>query len=130
MPIFRWINGFQDTPEVAADWERIDRLLQVRGALPLNRPTTRILVAEDETGKLLGFLCMTLLPHIEPMWILPAERGTGLPEELGKQMQSFMEECRAPIVYLVADNPFVIRLAEKHGMELIESPVYRKVLIE
>lgn len=127
---FRWIDGFVDSDAVTEDWKRIDGLLALRGAPPLNRPTTRILVAEDEEGKLLGFICMALLAHVEPMWIIPSERGKGLPEELGNRMQEFIEECHTPNVYVVADSPFVVALAEKFGMTRVESPVYRKVLIE
>src|SRR5208283_1618022 len=109
------------------DWARIDSILELRGAPPLNRPTTRILVAEDESGKLGGFICMCLLPHIEPMWIAPSERGTGLAEELTNQMDKFLREVQVIGFFVVADNPFVVRLCEKFGMERIESPVYRKV---
>ena len=121
MESFRWIDGPTATDE---EWQRIDDILAVRGAAPLNRPTSRILVAEDTEGVLLGFLVLQLLPHLEPLYVKPSSRGTGLAERLSKRGTEFLRSHNAQWMS-IADDPIAARLCESVGMHKVESPLYR-----
>jgi len=118
---YRWVDGRTASQE---DWDKIENILAARGWLSLNRPTTRILVAEDASGELLGFICLQMVPHTEPLFVRPSQRGTGLAEELADRMLDFMMEIQARGWMVVADNPVAEKLCESRGMVKIESPVY------
>jgi len=118
---YRWVDGPTATDE---DWDKLDAILAARGWMSLNRPTTRILLAEDEHGAMLGFFVMQLVPHTEPLWVLPSRRASGIAEELADRMLTFMLEIQARGWMLVADNPVVAKMAEARGMVKEESPVY------
>lgn len=118
---FRWING---TDATAEDWDRIEGILAARGWMSLNRPTSRILVAEDADGALLGFVVLQFIPHTEPLWVAPSQRGTGLAEQLADKIIEFMVEIGARGWVAVADSPVAAQLCEKVGMTKLESPVY------
>lgn len=120
---FRWVDGFTATD---ADWDRIDQVLAARGWMALNKSTSRVLLAEAD-GELAGFYCLQMAPHVEPMFVQPALRGSGLAEELADRMQAFLIEVHARGYYAVADNPLVAKMCEARGMERIPSPVYVKV---
>lgn len=118
---FRWING----PECSdADWDRIEAILAARGWMSLNRLTSCILLAEAADGTLLGFSVLQMVPHVEPLWVKPSMRATGLAESLADKMIAFMVGMRARGWMAVADNPVAAKLCEAHGMTKVESPVY------
>lgn len=102
----------------------IETILAARGWMSLNRPTSRVLLAEGEHGELLGFFVMQLVPHTEPLWVLPSRRASGIAEELADRMLISMIEMQARGWMLVADNPIVAKMAEARGMVKEESPVY------
>ena len=117
---YRWIDGVSASQE---EWDRIEAICATRGWASLNRPTSRILVAEmDDT--LVGFHCLTLFPHAEPQWVTPSQRGKGVSEELAERMMEFLAEVRVRGFMVVADNPFAEELCKRHGMQRITSPVY------
>lgn len=117
----RWIDGPVATED---EWDRLEGILAARGWMSLNRNTTRILVAEDEHGTLLGFYCLQLFPHAEPLWTAPSQRGTGLADQLADMMLSFLVEVRARGWMIVADSPYAAKMCEARGMRKLESPVY------
>lgn len=124
----RWIDG----PALSADeWtaqtERIARILEVRGWMPLNQQTSRIRVKEDADGNLRGFFVFQFLPYCGPMYVAPSERGTGLADDLADEMQSFLQEAHARGYVIIADNPVAAKMCEARDMTKIESPVYVKV---
>ena len=118
---YRWIDGPTATQE---EWDRFEDILVARGWMSLNRPTSRVLVAEDEHGDLLGFFVMQLVPHTEPLWVRPSKRGSEIAEILADKMLTFMLEVQARGWMLVADNPIVAKMSEQRGMTRVESPVY------
>lgn len=118
---YRWVDGPTATAE---EWERIEGILTTRGWMSLNRPTSRVLIAEDTDGALLGFIVMQLVPHTEPLWVLPSKRASGIAEELADQMLTFMVSVQARGWMVVADNPAAAKLCEQRGMSKVESPVY------
>lgn len=118
---YRWIDG----PTASdADWDTIDLLMATSGWPSLNRATTRIRLAEDATGKVLGFSVLQLFPHAEPLWVAPSARGTGIAEKLTDDMFAFLQEVRVRGFLVVASSPFAQRLCEQHGMKPLEHPVY------
>jgi len=120
-PTYRWINGPEATD---SEWDRIENILVARGWASLNRLASRILVAEDSEGQLLGFLVAQYMIHTEPLWVLPSKRASGIAEELADQMLEYMIEINARGWIVVADNPASANLCEARGMTRIESPVY------
>lgn len=44
-------------------------------------PVGRAVVAKED-GKIIGFAAMQLLPHLEPIWVEPCHRGSGLADTL------------------------------------------------
>lgn len=117
----RWIVGIDSTD---ADWDRIEGILASRGWMSLNRSLSRILVAEDEDKNLLGFIVLQMVPHTEPLWVAPKERGTGLAEQLADRMVEYLTEMKVRGFMVMADSPFAAEMCEKHKMERVKSPVY------
>ena len=118
---YRWVDGITASD---ADWDRIEAILAARGWMSLNRPTTRILLAEDAEGKLAGFSILQMVPHLEPLWVAPSQRASGLAESLADQMVDFMVSIQARGWMVVAESPFAARLCEREGMVKVEVPVY------
>ena|ERR1035437_8347136 len=120
---YRWVDGPTATAE---DWDRVESILAARGWMSLNRATSRILIAEapGPDGRLLAFVVFQLIPHLEPLWIAPSVRGTGLAEELSDRIIRFMVENGARGWISVADSPFAEKLCEREGMVRVSSPVY------
>jgi len=118
---YRWIDGPTATDE---EWNRFEDILVARGWMSLNRPTSRVLVAEDEHNELLGFIVMQLVPHTEPLWVRPSQRGTEVANELADRMLSFMIEIQARGWMLVASNDIIAKMAEARGMVRETQPVY------
>lgn len=118
---YRWIDGFNATD---AEWNRIEDLLASRGWSSLTRSTSRILVAEDDDGELMGFLVLQLYPHTEPLWVRPSARGTDVAAELSNRMVDFLIEIKARGWMVIADSPFAAKLCEERGMRKLEKPVY------
>jgi hypothetical protein len=120
-PTYRWIDGPTASEE---EWNRFEDILVARGWMSLNRPTSRVLVAEDEYGDLLGFIVMQLVPHTEPLWVRPSKRGGEIANELADRMLTFMMEIQARGWMLVASNDVIAKMAEERGMVRETSPVY------
>lgn len=118
---YRWIEGTTATVE---EWDRVEALLAARGWMSLSRDASRILVAEDDDGKLLGFVVLQLIPHVEPLYVIPSMRATGLAEDLADHIISFLVEQKARGWMAVAESPFAEKLCEREGMQRVQLPVY------
>jgi hypothetical protein len=92
--------------------------------MSLARPTSRILVAEDEYGLLLGFSCLQLVPHLEPLFVIPSMRGSGLAEELADKMVEFVLDMKVRGFMVVAESPHAVKLCEDRGFKKVECPVF------
>jgi len=124
---YRWLDGpDMDTPYRAteAEWSKIDEILAARGWMSLNRQTTRIRIAEGPGGQIAGFLVLQLVPHTEPLWVAPSQRGTGVAERLADDMVKFLDESAVRGFMLVADSDHAAKLAEDRGMKMLDRPVY------
>lgn len=118
---YRWIDGPSATDE---EWNLIESILSTRGWMSLNRVTTRIRIALDSEGHLLGFHVLQLVPSAGPLWIKPSMRATGIAEQLADDMLQFFVETQARGWMVVAENPFAAKLCEARGMHKLGSPVY------
>lgn len=121
---YRWIDGPTCDD---MDWDRIEAILLARGWMSLNRPTSRILVAETEDGKLASFLVLQMIPHTEPLWVAPEFRASGLAEQMVDAMIKFLNQVQIRGYLATAESPFAAKLCEEHGMKKLEHPVYIKV---
>jgi hypothetical protein len=118
---YRWLNGPDATD---AEWDRIEQILIARGWMSLNRLASRILIAEDTDGALLGFFVCQYVIHTEPLWVVPSRRGGEIAEQLADQMLGYMMEIQARGWMLIANDPVAAKMAEARGMVREESPVY------
>lgn len=118
---FRWIDGPEAT---SAEWDRFERILAAKGWASLNRNTSRILVAEDAAGELLGFEVFQLAPFVGPLYLRPSARGAGLAEQLSDRMFEFLAETKARGWMVTAASHHAAKICEAHGMTKIEMPVY------
>jgi len=117
---YRWIDGPNASQK---DWDKIESILAARGWSSLNRPTSRILVAEAD-GELAGFHVFQLYPHAEPQWVRPRYRGTEISATLADKMLEFLMDVKVRGFMVIADSEFAVALCEQRGMTKLESPVY------
>jgi hypothetical protein len=124
---FEWIDGpdAKDAPRPAthAEWDAIDEVCAARGWMSLNRTLTRVLVAK-RGEEIVGFHVMQLVPHTEPLYVAPAERGTELAASLADQMVEFMLSVKARGWLVIADSPHAKKMCEERGMTKVKSPVF------
>jgi hypothetical protein len=121
---YRWLDGPTLTDaEWAKEMERIDPVLATRGWASLNKNMTRILIAEDESGKM-AFHVFQMVGFCGPLFLPPSMRGTGVAEELADKMFQFLGEMRARGWIAIANSPHAAVLCEKYGMDKLTTPVY------
>ncbi len=72
----------------AAEWSRLETLTPILCVLPSN---ARILVAEDETGAIIGHIAEFAAWHIDGLWIDPAHRDGSVWRRLLHQVQDTMQ---------------------------------------
>jgi Acetyltransferase (GNAT) family len=125
---YKWLDGPSLTDaEWARETEAIDRVIEARGWMRLNKNTSRIRIAEDADGKLAGFYIFQMIGHAEPLYVRPSMRGTEVADRLADDMEKWLLETDARGWVLMADSPITAKMAEKRGMVRVESPVYVKV---
>lgn len=124
---FEWIDGPDavDAPRPATreEWDAIDDICNARGWMSLSRSYSRVLVAH-RGDRMIGFHVLQLLPHAEPQYVNPDERGTGIAQQLADQMVAFLEGIKARGWMVIADSPFAEKMCKERGMTRIKSPVY------
>ena len=83
---------------------------------------TAVTVAEYQ-GEIVGFVCLQLIPHMEPLWVSDEFRGAGVPEMLANAVQGKMNDkpCMC-----VAASPFAERLCRQYGMREIPGKIFIK----
>lgn len=115
---FRWLDG--------DDLDQIAPIVRQHRWVPINKQMGRARAAFID-GELAGFAALTCIPHVDGLWISRPHRGTGIAEVLVSDVVTFLYEVDAPAAYIIADSPVSELLAKAHGMEKVESPVYRKI---
>lgn len=108
----------------------VSKLAPILQSLGWNLPypqTTTVLVAEDE-GEIIGFVCQTLLPHLEPEWVAPKYRGTGVADELAKRGATVFLRAGVSNFLSVAGNANAERICrDVLGMKKVEGSIYRSI---
>jgi GNAT superfamily N-acetyltransferase len=77
-------------------------------------------------GEIVGFAFAQLLPHCEPLHVLPEWRGQGIAEELARRVVALIEATGAGRFCCVASNRFVEDLCLKMGMIPVPGVLYVK----
>lgn len=84
----------------------------------------RVVVVEDEDGRVIGTWALLSLLHAEGVWIDPAHQRKGaVARKLWTTMRQFVREAGASSVITGATSPDVTRLLERHGQK-IEAATY------
>lgn len=86
-------------------------------------PTCHVLGAFDGP-ELVGFFGFSLLPVLGPFWTDSMHRDGSVSREMAERMHQFMTEVQCRGAILIADSPVTERLAERHGLERVKSPVF------
>lgn len=117
---FRWL-------EPAEIEQFVNPTCQQQGWAQLNisetTPTCRVLGAFDGV-RLVGFMAVQLHPVIGPAYVDPDHRDGTISRELADQVHAFLTEAKCRGALLVADSAASARLATRHGMERVQSPVF------
>lgn len=106
------------------DWDALEAILAERRWMSLNRETTLAVVLAERNGMLVGFFVLQMIPHTEPLYVAPGERGSEVAGTLADLMLEFLQRGNARGWMLTAENPFVERMCRQRGMIKVESPVY------
>lgn len=125
---YRWLDP--TTPNAESDWAAVEKVLVARQWMSLNRYTSRILLAEDEDGNLVGFFVFQLIPFAGPLWLHPSERGTETATDMARQMWEFLTSANVRGWIAGGESPHGERLCKMFGMEKIEYPMYIAVGME
>lgn len=120
---YRWVEGRSCSQE---EWDAIDAKLAARGWMSLNRHLSRIRLAE-RNGRIVGVYCLQHVPHVEPLLVDRAERGTGVAEQLADDMQEFLTEAHARGFMAICEHPVAAKMCEARGMVKVPYPVYVSV---
>lgn len=75
----------------------------------------------SEGGEIIGFYCLQLVAHAEPLWVHPRFRGSPVAARLIQMINEQRKDKRA---YVICDTEESQRMCEKLGLRRVESPVY------
>jgi len=115
---YRWL----DNDAIAA----LDPIMFARNLPALNRETSRVRAAYDG-DKLVGFLVLQLMPHMEPLWVDSSYRGGEIANQLIDDMFAFVGECGIRGFICIADSPHAEVMCTDRGLYKIDSPVFIKL---
>ena len=89
-------------------------------------PQTCQVLAAVENGEIVGFQMLQLLPHLEPLYLAPEYRGTGLADELAKRGMEIFQTAGASQVLAVAGNAHAERICrDVLGMKKIDGVIFK-----
>lgn len=122
--MYRWVNGPECSNE---EWDKLDLILATRGWMSLSRLTSRILIAENAEGDMLGFSVIQFVPFSGPLWVAPSARGTGIADELAeKTVNCLLVDMNARGFMATAESPHTAKLCLKQGMTEIPVKVFSR----
>jgi hypothetical protein len=118
MVTFRWIEG--------KELDRLKTVMENHGWTPLDPIFSKALIAEDESGEIVGFNVLQVVLRPEPLWVEPMHRGRGddLAMQLSTRMISHLRDSGVNYWEIRAKSPYVERLCEANGMIKIEVPMF------
>lgn len=104
----------------------LEQLLPICMEMNWTLPTGRAVVAKED-GKIIGFVAMQLLPHLEPIFVAKDHRGSGLADTMVEIAAADMELCGITHFLSIIRNDQSKRLAvEVLKMQPVEGMVYLK----
>ena len=108
--------------------ENIDALLPVLKQAGMTIAYSHLAepVVAKINGEIVGFAFAQLLPHLEPVYVVPMFRGTGIAEELVRRAMALIEGTGAERFMCVAQNKFAEDLCRKIGMRAVPGTLYVK----
>lgn len=119
---FRWLTNEEIETFV-------NPVLRQRGWAELNineaQPTCRVLGAIEGGASIVGFICLQMHPVIGPEWVDAFHRNGALSRHLAELMGDFLKEVHARGALTICESPVTERLAQRHGMQRIDFPVYQ-----
>jgi len=83
------------------------------------------IVAEVD-GQIVGFCFAQLIPHFEPLYVMPEWRGTGIAEELAQRAMKKITDTGAQRFMCVVQSQFAEALCKKLGMRAVPGVIYVK----
>lgn len=115
---FRWIEG-----------EALDQLRPIfekHGWTPLDPVFSKVLVAEDDRGNIVGFNALQVVLRPEPLWVAKKHRGgdEDIAMQLANRMIEYLREKKAKYWEIKASSPYVERLCIANDMEVIETTMF------
>jgi hypothetical protein len=87
------------------------------------QPTCQVRGAFDGV-KLVSFLAWHFFPVIGPAYVDPDYRDGSVTRELADQMHEHLVEMRARGALALCENAVAERISQRHGMKLVNYPVY------
>jgi hypothetical protein len=97
------------------------------GDLP-NPMLTAIYAAFNDADEIVGFHCLQLVPHAEPMWIHPDYRAKVNWREFQNGIESLFEKAEGGSYYIFPSNERVAKMCKRGGMVEVEMKAYRRDL--
>lgn len=104
--------------------ELIPALEQAGFSLPY--PETSVPIVAEVDGRIVGFGIAQLVPHAEPIHVLPEWRGAGIAEELSRRVIAKLVESGHDKFCALATNAFAEKLCEANGMVEVKGKLYVK----
>ena len=92
------------------------------GALP-DPAISRIAVAEDSNGDIIGFFILQLVAHAEPIWVAEDYQRRGVAKMLIDEINALADAQGTPY-FSFAEGGRVAELALKNGMQQLEYRVF------
>lgn len=106
------------------EWSKVAPIFHFYGALLPATELAHIFVAEDDEGKIVGFLTLQLVPHMEPMWVEEQERGRVSLLKLAKMAEGHLG---AGTYFVSSSDERIQKLYKKFRMHPV-SGVWSKTL--
>lgn len=118
MATFRWIEG--------RALDQLKPIMEAHGWTPLDPVFSKVLIAEDDNGNIVGFNALQVVLRPEPIWIAKKHRGTDedLAMQLSTKMIEYLREKKAAYWEVRAQSPYVERLCIANDMQKVEVPIF------
>lgn len=88
---------------------------------------SRVLGAFSSEGDLIGFVCLQLVAHAEPIFVKPEHRQTGIGLTLTQEMDSYCHALGLPGLYIQPTNLAAEKLASAVGFQPAAHALWEKI---
>lgn len=96
------------------------------GWTPLDPVFSKVLIAEDDRGTIVGFNALQVVLRPEPLWVAKNHRGAkeDLAMQLATKMTDYLRERKVAYWEIRAQSPYVERLCIATGMSEIGDQMF------